>query len=169
MRKLATAGSVLALLTDGLYLYVLHTQSATDNTLRAPFITALIATAAVIALLAQIARPRALQQLLWAFAAATLLIIGVLALFSIGALLMIAGALVGTALVRPPLLPGPLRIAATVIGVIAATVVSVVGLQMTSYMVSCAGIGDGSGTSTTFLGSSYSWTCSGGRLTVTAG
>lgn len=82
---------------------------------------------------------------------------------------MVSGALIGTGLVGPLLLPGPLRIAATVIGVIAAAVVCVVGLQVTSHTVSCAGIGSGSGTSTTSLGGTYSWTCSGGHLTVTTG
>ncbi len=166
MRRDAIIAAAIALAADGAYLALIHSQGATDGSLRVPFIASLIAVSGVCAMAAAVLRDSKARSLLLGFAGALMLVLGILALFDIGLLLIIAGVFVVLAIVRSARRQLRWRLSLTLIGAAAAVAVVIGGCQWTSYPVTCPVAGDASGSGTTFLGGSYTWTCHDGTVTV---
>ena len=168
MKRLALVSAAIGIGTDAGYLLILHGQSASDGTLRSVFVAVVIAVASLAAATARLANRAMLQRLLLAFAAAVFLILGVLSLFSIGMPLIAAGVVASVAELNLRGNNRPAAIAATCMGLALAVAVALAGLQWTSYPVQCPSPGDSAGSGNTFFGSSFSWTCHAGHITVYA-
>jgi hypothetical protein len=165
VRRLATLGGAFILVADGVYLFAISQQGATDNTLRVPFVAVFLAVCGLLALLgADTSQPR-LQLALMSFSATGTLIFGVLGIFSIGLLLILAAIPLVIAVVRQRAARPP-GLAIVLAAACAALAVTVVGLQETSYPVSCPSRGEMYGSGTGFLTGGYTYSCVNGKLTI---
>jgi hypothetical protein len=161
-------GGVLILVADGVYLFAISQQGATDGTLRVPFVAGFLAACGVLAVLgASTSRPR-LEVALVGFSTIGTLLFGILGIFSIGLLLLVACVPLTVALGRQQV-PRMPRLAIFLGAAGLALAVTVVGLQVTSFPVSCPSNEMASGSGSGFLTGSYTWSCVDGKLTVGSG
>ncbi|HYA01322.1 MAG TPA: hypothetical protein VEK76_13390 [Candidatus Binatia bacterium] len=168
MRRTAALGGALILLADGLYLWMISRQGATDGTLRVPVVAAYLGACGVAALVAA-ALPWPVARLaLLSFSAAGTFILGVLGIFSVGLILLLMSLPVMAAVVRSPV-PSPARRVIMLVAALVALGASVVGLWATEFPVSCPPTGASTGSGVGFLTGDYHWTCVDGQLTTGGG
>ena len=135
-----------------------------------PFVAAYLALMAIVAAVSTTVAPRWRAALLGACSGG-LLLLGFLALFSIGLPLIVAGLVAFAGLLRTINDSAGRRMAAgtSIAGALAALVVLFAGFVVTERIIGCPpGVISGSGGGG-FLTSSYSYTCRNGRAIVTYG
>ena len=165
MRALVWAAIAGLVAVDALYLAIVYFQGGPDppGVLTVPFVAAYLAIMAAL-LGASLPAPASAKLVLRAAASAGLLVMGVVAAFSIGLLVLVIAALSVAATVnllgtRPKIL-----IAAGAAALLAVAVL-VVGLQVTSRYIVCPATGSGGGTTGGLFGQE-SYQCDNGRLTT---
>ena len=171
MHKLCLAGAALAFLIDGVYLAVIETQhDAGVLSFRVPFVAGFIAVAGVAAGLASWPRLDRRAPLLLGFSAASLVAMGVIAIFSVGiAILLAAVPVVVAAVLSLSRARQPLGLMQGLGGFVLALVVFVAGLQLTEMPVACPPTGYVAGSGPGLFSGPYHWTCVNGKLTVGPG
>jgi hypothetical protein len=172
-RILVLVSVALVLVVDAGYLLLIATQgSYPHDVFTVPFVAGYWAVMATLLGLSLLDRPRlvTLRPPLRAGAAAGLLVTGVLALFSIGLPVVIAGALATGAAFRS--LAGRDQKRALVYEGVAAVVVVVVlvaGLETTARLILCPPHGVSGGSGYGLVTGGYHWQCVDGRLTFASG
>jgi hypothetical protein len=162
---------VLVLLVDAGYVLLISTQGAyPHDVFTVPFVAAYWAVMAAMLWLSLQHRPRlvALRPQLRAGAAAGLLVTGVLALFSIGLPVVLAGALATGAAVRS--LAGrdvKRALLAEALAAVIAVVILVAGLEITARVIVCPTHGTSGGSGSGLVSGNYHWQCTEGHLTFT--
>ena len=163
---------IFALATDAAYLLlILGHGGARPDVVTVAFVASYLV--ALAALLAASLRRRwsvVVRLSLRAAAAGGLLVLGVLAIFSIGLPLLIAGAMATGATVRT--LRGPFLTASSLSAVAAAAVAVVVlvaGFEVTERMIVCPAHGSSSGGGTGLVTGPYYYDCVNGQLTFHSG
>ena len=136
-----------------------------------PFVAAYLLVMAILLLISLVHLPRpAWRMPLRAAAAGGLLVLGILAVFSIGLPLVIAGAMATGATVRT--LRGPFATPASLSAVAAAfvaVVVLVAGFEVTERVVVCPAHGSASGGGAGLVTGPYYYDCVNGRLSFHTG
>jgi hypothetical protein len=163
---------ILVLATDAAYVALIKGQgSVAPDVYTVPFVAGyLLAMAALLAYsLMRLARP-AWRMPLRAAATGGLLVLGVLAIFSVGLPLVIAGALATGATVRT--LRGPQLTRASLSAVAAAllaVIVLVAGFEITERVIVCPATGTSGGGGTGLVTGPYYYDCVDGQLTFHSG
>jgi hypothetical protein len=163
---------MIVLVTDFGYLLIIRAQeSHPPDAFTVPFVAVFLALMAAMLGASLLGTPTLvrLRPALRAGAASGLLVIGVLALTSIGLLLVLAGTLATGAAVRS--LAG-LHLTAVASEVVAAVVVLVVlisGFEVTERLIVCPASGSGSGGGPGFVAGGYHWECVNGQLHMHSG
>jgi hypothetical protein len=172
MRPLGLIVAIVVAIVDVLYVwYIGFVQVGTsDEPWRVPFVAAYLGVVALCALLSTIVPAGAWRVALLGASSSGLLVLGFLALFSIGLPLVIMGLLMGAVLVRTikSANRGGFSAGTSVVGALTALLVLLAGLWITERIIACPP-GAVSGSGTGFLSGSYSYTCQNGRATVTYG
>ena len=164
---------IVVLATDVAYLLVIRAQNVEDAPAASivPFIAAyLVVIAALLAASLMRWFSPAVRLPLRAGAAGGLLVLGVLALFSIGLPLVVAGAMATGATVRT--LRGPLVTSSSLWSVgaaVIAVVVLITGFEVTERMIVCPVHGYSGGGGTGFVTGPYYYDCIDGRLSFHSG
>ena len=166
-RALVWAAMAGLVAIDVLYLAVIHFQNdpGPADVLTVPFVATYLAAMAIL-LGGSLVSPAAARPVLRAAVSSGLVVLAVLAAFSIGALiLVVAGLAVATTFPALGVQKSPkIRVAAGVASLVAA-VVLVGGLELTSRYLVCPGTGSSGGTTGGFFGQ-VSYECDNGRLTI---
>jgi hypothetical protein len=169
---------VVVLGTDVAYLLVIRAQNiqtaqegGAPDAYTVPFVAAYLVIIATL-LAASLMRPLSpgLRFPLRAAAAAGLLVLGVLSLFSIGLPLVVAGAMATGATVRT--LRGPLLTSSSLFAVgaaVIAVVVLIAGFEVTERMIVCPAHGSSGGGGNGFVTGPYYYDCVDGRLSFHSG
>lgn len=171
---MAVAGRVLTALAvvvvagvDALYIGVIRGQGGGDPTmpLVVPFVVGYLALMAGL-LLASLLAPPSFVPALRGGAAGGLLVMGVLAAFSIGVAVFLAGLLaIGATVMAGLARPGAMSVVSAGAAAVVAVALLVAGFQFAwSYLV-CPASGEGSGTVPSLVGGGASYECNGGVLT----
>lgn len=171
-RLMTSFALVFALATDAVYLLlVLGQSSSRPDMATVVFIASyLIALAALLAASLLRRWGPVVRLSLRAAAAGGLLVLGVLAIFSIGLPLLIAGAMATGATVRT--LRGPFLTVPSISAVAAAVVAVVVlvaGFEITERMIACPAHGSSGGGGTGLVTGPYYYDCVDGQLTFHSG
>jgi hypothetical protein len=171
-RLMAWIALILVLATDAAYIVLIRGQGAlAPDAYTVPFVAGYLLVMAAL-LMSSLARLRrsTWRMPLRAAAAGGLLVLGVLAIFSVGLPLVIAGALATGATVRT--LRGP-QVTKASLSAIAAAVVAVVvlvaGFEITQRVIVCPATGTSGGGGTGFVTGPYYYDCVNGRLTFHSG
>jgi hypothetical protein len=171
-RVLVAVAAVLVVVADALYLAIVFNQGVYPlESYTTPFIAVYLALMA--GLLAATLMRRwgaAVRGAFRAAAAGGLLVLGVLALMSIGLALVIAGGLAAAATVRT--LRGPLITSSNLWGVTSAVIavaVLIAGFEVTERMIVCPSTGSMSGGGSGFLTGPYYYDCVNGHLNFHSG
>ena len=172
MRLLGVITAIVVATVDLLYVwYIGFVQSGvSDQPWRVPFVASYLGALAICALLSAIVSGGSWRVVLAGACASGLLVLGFLAMFSIGLPLVVMGLLTVAALVTA--IKGEasprLAVGASVAGALVALIVLLAGLGISERIIACP-LGAVSGGGTTFLSGSYSYTCQNGRAIVTFG
>lgn len=163
---------VFALATAAVYLLLILGQGgAPSDVVTVAFVASYLAALAALLAASLLRRwSMVVRVSLRAAAAGGLLVLGVLAIFSIGLPLLIAGAMATGATVRT--LRGPLLGAPSISAVAAAAVAVVVlvaGFEITERMIVCPAHGSSGGAGTGLVTGPYYYDCVNGRLTFHSG
>jgi hypothetical protein len=167
--------SMIVVLADVVaYVLIIRTQgdSPPDAALTVPFVTGYMLLMAALLWLSLVDRPPlvSVRPALRAFAAAGLLVLGVLAAFSIGVAIFAPGVLAAIAAIRA--LAGP-RLGRSVLSEIVAAALAVTiliaGFEVTQRVIVCPPTGTMGGGGSGFLTSPYHYTCVNGTLTWYSG
>lgn len=166
------AALAIVLLEDAVYLVLIRSQAeAAPDAYTVPFVAGyLVAMAALLAISLTRAPSPAWRMPLRAGAAGGLLVLGIIAAFSIGLPLLLAGILSTGAAVRT--VRGPLWTPAGLTGVVAAlasVAALVAGFEITERMIVCPSSGNMSGGGNGFVTGPYHWDCAGGHLSFHSG
>jgi hypothetical protein len=172
MRLLGVIAAIVVVTVDLLYVwYIEFVQSGvSDQPWRVPFVASYLGVLAICALLSAVVSGGSWRVVLAGASASGLLVLGFLAVFSIGLPLVVMGLLTVAALVttvKSEPHPG-LAAGASVAGALVAVVVLLAGLGISERIIACSPRAV-SGGGTTFLSGSYSYTCQNGRAIVTWG
>ncbi len=163
---------ILVLATDAAYVVLIRGQGGVAlDAYTVPFVAGylLVMAALLMASLMRLPRP-AWRMPLRAAAAGGLLVLGVLAIFSVGLPLVIAGALATGASVRT--LRGPQVTRASLSAIAAAAVavaVLVGGFEITQRVIVCPATGSSGGGGNGFVTGPYYFDCVNGQLTYHSG
>jgi hypothetical protein len=163
---------VFALATDAVYLLLILGQGgAPSDVVTVAFVASYLAALAALLAASLPRRWSAVVRLsLRAAAAGGLLVLGVLAIFSIGLPLLIAGAMAIGAAVRT--LRGPFLSTSSISAVAAAAVAVVVlvaGFEVTERLIVCPAHGSSGGGGTGLVTGPYYYDCVNGQLTFHSG
>jgi hypothetical protein len=163
---------VFALVTAAAYLLLILGQGgAPSDIVTVAFVASYLAALAALLAASLLRRWSVVVRLsLRAAAAGGLLVLGVLAIFSIGLPLVIAGAMATGATVRT--LRGPLISRSSISAVMAAAVAVVVlvaGFEVTERMIACPSHGSSGGGGTGLVTGPYYYDCVNGQLTFHSG
>ena len=171
-RLLTWVALILVLATDSAYGLLIRGQGGVSlDSYTVPFVAGylLVLAALLIASLMPLPGP-AWRMPLRAAAAGGLLVLGVLAIFSVGLPLVIAGALATGATVRT--LRGP-QVTRASLSAIAAAVLAVVvlvgGFEVTQRVIVCPATGSSGGGGSGFVTGPYYYDCVNGQLTYHSG
>jgi hypothetical protein len=170
---LAWIAAAVAISADAVYVALIRAQGdGPPDRFTLPFIAAFLGLMTAMLIVSQTERPAVLRirTALRAGAAAGLLVLGILLLFSLGLPVVIAGVLAAGSAVRT--LGGPLWTADSLTGIAAAVVAVVVliaGFEVTGRMIVCPATGTESGGGSGFVTGGYHWECVNGTLTMHAG
>jgi hypothetical protein len=168
-RVLVGVGVVGLVAIDALYLAIIHFQGGggpgPPDVLTVPFVATYLAVMAIL-LGASLIMPATAKPVSRAAASGGLLVLAVLAAFSIGVLiLVIAGLAIATTIPALGIQKSQrIRVAAGVAALVAA-VVLVGGLELTSRYLVCPATGSSGGTTGSFFGQ-LSYECDNGHLTT---
>ncbi|HEV2035848.1 MAG TPA: hypothetical protein VGU71_16920 [Candidatus Dormibacteraeota bacterium] len=172
-RTLVLVAAVGVLVGDAVYLWLISTQSAyPPDAFTIPFVAGYVALMAAMLGLSLMRAPLLVKArpAFRAGSAAGLLVMGVLALFSIGLPFVISGGLATGAAVRT-LAGRPRR--QTVITEVAAAVIALVvlvaGFEVTERLIVCPAHGVSGGSGYGLVTGGYHWQCVDGRLTFASG
>ena len=171
MRKLALAGAVLEAVIDVLYLALIQNQASERVvSLRVPFVAGFIAVMALSAGLSSWRRLDRSAPLLLGLSAGGLVAIGLIAIFSVGILILLAAVPIVIAAVQSLVrVRRPIGIMQAFGGLMLALAVFLAGIQLTEIPVACPTRGYEAGSGSGLLSSPYHWTCVNGKLTVAPG
>lgn len=163
---------VFALATDAVYLLLILGQGgAPSDVVTVAFVASYLAALAALLAASLPRRWSAVVRLsLRAAAAGGLLVLGILAIFSIGLPLLIAGAMAVGAAVRT--LRGPFLSTSSISAVAAAAVAVVVlvaGFEVTERLIVCPAHGSSGGGGTGLVTGPYYYDCVNGQLTFHSG
>jgi hypothetical protein len=164
---------VVALATAAAYSFLVRAQGGYTglDVMTVPFVTGYMVLMGALLGSSLVRRARAsLRTTLRAAAAAGLLVLGILALFSIGLPLVIAGAMATGATVRT--LRGPHLTSSALIAVgaaVLAVALLVGGFEVTERYIVCPAQGTAGGGGTGFVSGPYHYECVDGRLTFHQG
>lgn len=150
------------------YLLLIHSQGGGDpaTPLVVPFVTAFLALMAGL-LAASIFAPPESRPALRAAASAGLVVLGVLAAFSIGvAVLIAAGLAIASTVLALRARPGARSVLSAAAAAVLALVVLVAGFQAAWSDIVCPPSGEGGGTEPSFYGAGATYECLDGVLTV---
>ena len=171
-RLMTWVALILVLVTDAAYVLLIRGQGAiAPDAYTVPFVVAYLLLLAGLLLASLMGLPRAAWRMpMRAGATGGLLILGVLAIFSIGLPLLIAGALATGATVRT--LRGP-QVTRASVSAIAAAVVAVVvlvtGFEITQRVIVCPATGSSGGGGNGFVTGPYYYDCVNGQLSYHSG
>ena len=171
-RLMTWVALILVLVTDAAYVLLIRRQGAiAPDAYTVPFVVAYLLLLAGLLLASLMGLPRAAWRMpMRAGATGGLLILGVLAIFSIGLPLLIAGALATGATVRT--LRGP-QVTRASVSAIAAAVVAVVvlvtGFEITQRVIVCPATGSSGGGGNGFVTGPYYYDCVNGQLSYHSG
>jgi hypothetical protein len=174
MRWTGVGAAVIAAADDAFYRGVVTTQSGSNpQFLRVPFVAAFIALMAICAALSSRASAAPWRPLLLGVSATGLILLGFFGIFSIGLPLLVAGVLASLGLINAL---GQARssgersrkaaIAMTVGGAVLTVAVVVAGFTLTELAIRCPASGIETGSGSTLLATSYSYSCDNGKLTI---
>ena len=152
---------------DVLYLAIIHFQNdpLPADVLTVPFIASYMAVMAIL-LGASLLSPVSARPALRGAASSGLIVLGVLAAFSIGALiLVIAGLAIATTVAALGIRNRPRILVATGVASLVAVIVLVGGLQLTSRYLVCPPTGSMGGSTGGFF-AQVTYECDNGRLTT---
>jgi hypothetical protein len=171
-RFMAWFALIFALATDAAYLLLIAGQGRDrPDVVTVAFVASYLVALAALMAASLMRRWNAVVRLsLRAAAAGGLLVLGVLAIFSIGLPLLIAGAMATGATVRT--LRGPFLTAASLSAVAAAVVavaVLVAGFEVTERLIVCPAHGSSGGGGTGLVTGPYYYDCVNGQLTFHSG
>ena len=166
-RVMAWASLVIVLLEVVVYVALIQGQGQTaPDAYTFPFVSGYLVLMAAL-LLASLLRLKrtVLRTPFRAAAAGGLLVLGILAAFSIGLPLVVAGILATGSAVRT--VKGPLWTRAGLLGAgaaVAAVVVLIAGFEVTQRIIVCPATGNMGGGGSGFVTGPYQWDCVDGRL-----
>ena len=172
---LVWASIVLILGTDIAYLLLIRAQGEERDPASSgvvPFVAGYLFVMAVFLWLSILDRPSLASKrpALRASAAAGLLVLGVIAAFSIGLPIFVAGVLAaiaaGLALVGPR--PGR-RVLSEVVAAFVAVTVLVAGFEVAQRMITCPATGTMGGSAVGFVTGGFTWECVNGELHIQSG
>jgi hypothetical protein len=174
MRWAGVGAAIIAATDDVLYLGTIATQQGSASQfLRVPFIAAFIALMAICAALSSVASAGRRRSLLLGMSAAGLILLGYLAMFSIGLPLVLAGVLAALGLIKAVgdarssgQSSGRAAVATAAGGAVLAVVVLLAGVSFTELAVRCPANGQESGSGFSLLGGTYQYRCDNGTLTI---
>lgn len=158
--------AIVAIIT--LYLALIYSQGGGDpaTPLVTPFVASYLVLAAI-SLSASLFAPAAVSPALRAGPSAGLVVLGVLAAFSIGIVVLIAAGLaIASTVLALRARPGARSALSALGGAMVAIVILVAGFQIAWSHIVCPPSGEGGGTEPSFVGPGASYDCSGGALTV---
>ena len=169
VRVTSLVAFAIVVAVDVLYIVVINSQGQSAQPYIPRFVGSYLAVMAALIVIALAPRPEivAIRATLRAAAAAGLLVLGILAAFSVGPPLVVAGILVGFALSRTQ--RGPRRGAARLSALVAAALtvgILIAGLDLTQRMIVCPDSGEMGGGGSALLSGSYEYECNHGRLTM---
>jgi hypothetical protein len=172
-RIMASSAFAIVLLADALYVGLIMGEANRPlDMFTVPFVAGYLVIMAALLGVSLLQRPRivAARTALRAAAAGGLLVLGIVAAFSIGLPFIVAGALATGATVRT--LRGPL-VTASSLSAVAAAVVSVVvlvaGFEVTERLIVCPAQGSIGGGGSGFVTGPYYYECVDGRLDFHSG
>jgi len=174
VRILSLVTFAMVLATDLLYIGLINAQGpGGDPTIYVPrFVAGYLAVMAALVAIALLPRQEiaAIRIPLRAAAAAGLLALGLLAAFSIGTPIVIAGILVAIALARTSRVPGSrlARLTGLFAGLVAVAVL-IAGFEVTQRIIVCPPTGEMGGAGSHFVTGPYQYECMNGQLTYHSG
>lgn len=171
-RILVAVPIVIVVVADALYVAIVVNQDPRPpEVYTLPFIAAYLALVAVLLAVSLMHRwSAAVRTSFRAAAAGGLLVLGVLALFSIGLPLVIAGAMAAAATVRT--LRGPMFTPSSLLGVASAVIavaVLIAGFEVTERIIVCPAQGSIGGGGSGFVTGPYYYDCVNGQLSFHSG
>jgi hypothetical protein len=172
LRAMVWIAFVIVLVTDVGYVLLIRTQQPyPPDAFTVPFVAAFLALmAGMLGMsLFDSAPVVRLRPVLRAGAAAGLLVVGVLALFSIGLPLVVAGALATGAAVRTLAGRGRFSVVSEVVAAVLVLIVLVAGFDVTERLIVCPPTGSSGGGGPGFLSGGYHWECVDGQLHMYSG
>lgn len=172
MRVTSLVALAIVVATDALYVAIINSQGSGDSMIYVPrFVASYLAVMAALTGIALLpAREIAVIRVpLRAAAAAGMLVMGLLAEFSVGAPLVIAGILVGVALSRTERVPESLPRWSGLLAALLSVAMLVGGFAVTERIIECPQTGSSEGAGSYLLGGAYHYTCRDGQLHWTSG
>lgn len=169
MRVLVAVPVVSVVVIAAAYVAIIVNQPSHPDVFVVPFVAGYMVATAVLLAVSLLESPRvvSLRPALRGAAAGGLLVMGVLALFSIGLPLMFAGALATAATVGTVRRhPSRTAIGSAAAGAAVAFVVLVVGFDVAWRIIVCPPSGEMGGTQPGLFVSGIAYDCSNGRLTI---
>jgi hypothetical protein len=172
VRIICLVAFVIVLATDLLYIALINAQGPSGQPYIPRFVASYLAVMAALIAVGLMPRPEAaaIRVPTRAAAAAGLLVLGVVAAFSIGTPLVLAGVLVTFVLSRTS--REPRSRAARFSGLVAAALAVAVllgGLEVTQRLIVCPETGQSAGGGSGFLSGPYQYECINGELKFHAG
>jgi hypothetical protein len=174
-RVLVAVPIVVVIVMDALYVAIIVNQSSQGtrppDVFTFPFIVTYLAVIAVLLMVSLIPRRGAgVRSVLRASSAGGLLVLGVLAMFSIGLPLVIAGAMGSAATARMLLgRRGRLSALSTVVGATIAVAILIAGFEVTQRLIVCPAHGSSGGGGSGFVTGPYQYECVEGKLSFRSG
>ena len=172
VRRLVWIAIVIVAVTDLGYLAIIRSQQSNPSDgFRVLFVAAYLALMAVMLGISLSARPLSIRlgPVLRAGAAAGLLVMGILAVFSIGIPIVVAGALATGASVRSLASLRPPTVIAQIAAAVLAIAILVGGFEVTERLIICPARGLSGGSGYGLVSGGYHWTCVDGRLEFGSG
>ena len=171
MHKLALAGASLVAIVDVFYLALIQSQASERVlSLRAPFVAGFIGVMALSAGLSSWRRFDRYAPLLLGLSASGLVAIGLIAIFSVGILILLAAVPIMVSAVQSLLrVQKPIGVLQAVGGLVLAVAVFLAGIQLTEIPLACPARGYVAGSGSGLLSGPYHWTCVNGKLMVAPG
>ena len=172
LRAMVWIAFAIVVITDFGYLLIIRAQeSHPPDAFTVPFVAVFVALMAAMLGASLFGTPTLvrLRPALRAGAASGLLVIGVMALWSIGLLLVLAGALTAGAAVRSLAGFHLTAVASEVMAAVLVLVVLISGFEVTERLIVCPASGSGSGAGPGFVTGGYHWECVNGQLHMHSG
>ena len=165
MRWAGVGAAIIAATDDGLYLGTIATQQGSASQfLRVPFIAAFIALMAICAALSSVASAGRWRPLLLGMSAAGLILLGYLAMFSIGLPLVLAGVLAALGLIKALADArssgeglGRAAFTTAAASAVLGVVILLAGVSFTELAIRCPATGQEGGSGFSLLGGSYQY------------